>query len=539
MTAQQHDASPVAWYSLRRWGVRTRLVAAILLVAGVTLAVGLTGLQRMSLLSDKAQDIYHNGSIPLDTMRSLQKALWEYQAHTARERMPNMDWMFVQDESKKGRAVREQLNELGRTVGTLPLSDAAKGAIQEYQQVVASYMVNVDKVNLGSASHDPRVAEWTPLMLEQEAKAQEALNKATEEARSYAEQTAQAAQDAYETARVVTVAIVATGMVISLLLALLVARSVIRPLTRIREVLDVADDGDLRVRVDDNGKDELGSVAHSLNRTLDSLAGVLELVDRSATDLAASSQQLTGTAAAIADNTQTAANQAQVVNSSATEVSASVDTVATGSEEMEAAIREIAHSSREAAEVAARAVGTAEATTRTVEKLGESTQEIASVVKMITAIAEQTNLLALNATIEAARAGDAGKGFAVVASEVKELAQETARATEDISTRVGAIQADTANAVHAIGEISLVIDKINNIQISIAAAVEQQSLTTNEMNRYVSGAADGSKAIAASISGLADSTAQTNARLEDAQRAATELARMSSDLQTALAGFKL
>jgi len=216
-----------------------------------------------------------------------------------------------------------------------------------------------------------------------------------------------------------------------------------------------------------------------------------------------------------------------------------VDTVATGSEEMEAAIREIAENSKDAADVAAQAVSTAQATTRTVEKLGESTQEIASVVKMITAIAEQTNLLALNATIEAARAGDAGKGFAVVASEVKELAQETARATEDISTRVGAIQADTANAVHAIGEISLVIGKINDIQTSIAAAVEQQSLTTNEMNRNMIHAADGSKAIADNISGLADNAAQTNVRLEDAQRAAAELSRMSTDLQSALANFKL
>ncbi|HEU5472540.1 MAG TPA: methyl-accepting chemotaxis protein [Actinophytocola sp.] len=418
----------MVWYSLRRWGVRTRMVAAILLVALVSLGVGVAGLERIAALNHSAQDIYQ---------------------------------------------------------------------------------------------------------------AQSSINAATAEQAAHAERAAAEAQDTYESARMMILAIVGGGLLVSLILALLVARSVIRPLRKVQAVLEQVDNGDLRVRVDDHGKDELAGVAHSLDHTLDSLAGVLELVDRSATDLAASSQQLTGTAAAIADNTQTAADQARVVNSSATDVSASVETVATGSGQMEMAIREIADSSQQAAGVAAQAVTTAEATTRTVQKLGESTQEIASVVKMITAIAEQTNLLALNATIEAARAGDAGKGFAVVASEVKELSQETARATEDISTRVGAIQADTANAVHAIGEISLVIDKINHIQIGIAAAVEQQRLTTNEMNRNVSAAAHGSRAIAANISGLAERTAQTGVRLEDAQRAATELARMSSDLQAALARFQL
>src|SRR5215217_6624477 len=231
----------------------------------------------------------------------------------------------------------------------------------------------------------------------------------------------------------------------------------------------------------------------------------------------------------------TAADQADDVVASAGAVAASVDTVATGSSQMESAIREIAHNATEAARVAGQAVTVAETTTQTVGKLGDSSEEIATVIKLINGIAEQTNLLALNATIEAASPGEAGKGFAVVASEVKELAQETARATEDISKRVQAIQADTAGAVEAIGQISSVIAEINDFQATIAAAVEEQTATSNEMNRNVSEAANGTRDITSAISGLAAGTQETSARVADAQSAAAELSRMSSELQDAVA----
>src|SRR4051812_8732809 len=239
----------------------------------------------------------------------------------------------------------------------------------------------------------------------------------------------------------------------------------------------------------------------------------------------------------MAESARTATGQAGLVVASADEVASSVDTVATGSRQMEAAIREISRNASDASRVAGQAVTVAETTTKTVGKLGDSSQEIATVIKLINGIAEQTNLLALNATIEAARAGEAGKGFAVVASEVKELAQETARATEDISRRVEAIQADTAGAVEAISQISTVIGEINGFQATIAAAVEEQTATTNEMNRNVAEAAHGTQGIAAAISGLAAGTGETNQRVDEAQAASADLARMSGDLQEAVSRF--
>ena len=196
---------------------------------------------------------------------------------------------------------------------------------------------------------------------------------------------------------------------------------------------------------------------------------------RSAQALGGSSEELTSVSTTIAASAEQASAQANVVSAAAEQVSRNVQTVATGAEEMGASIREIAQNANEAARVAGTAVEVAHATNETVCKLGASSREIGEVVKVITSIAEQTNLLALNATIEAARAGEAGKGFAVVANEVKDLAQETAKATENISRMIEAIQGDTAGAVEAIGQISAVIGQINDYQTTIASAVEEQT----------------------------------------------------------------
>jgi methyl-accepting chemotaxis protein len=221
------------------------------------------------------------------------------------------------------------------------------------------------------------------------------------------------------------------------------------------------------------------------------------------------------------------------------QVSASIQTVATAAEQMTASIREIAKNATEAATVATEAVGVAGGAETTVASLGESSAEIGQVLKVITSIAQQTNLLALNATIEAARAGDAGKGFAVVANEVKELAKETAKATEDISHKIEAIQSDTQGAVSAIGRIAEVIGKINDIQATIASAVEEQTATTNEIARSVTEAAAGANEIAADVTQVATAAAETRQGVENTLRSATELTGMATELRSLVGQFRL
>jgi len=261
------------------------------------------------------------------------------------------------------------------------------------------------------------------------------------------------------------------------------------------------------------------------------LQKTLAAVAQNATALSSASEELAANSQQMVSNAEETATQAGVVSAAAEQVSKNVQTVATGTEEMSASIKEIAKNAQDAAKVAATAVKSAETTNATISKLGESSAQIGKVIKVITSIAQQTNLLALNATIEAARAGEAGKGFAVVANEVKELAKETAKATEDISQKIEAIQADTKSAVTAIAEISTVINKINDYQNTIASAVEEQTATTNEITRNVAEAAKGSTEIAQNITGVATAAKSTTSGANDTQKASVELSRMAAELQ--------
>jgi methyl-accepting chemotaxis protein len=206
---------------------------------------------------------------------------------------------------------------------------------------------------------------------------------------------------------------------------------------------------------------------------------------------------------------------------------------------MTSTIQSIAGNAHEAATVASRAVEIARAANATVAKLGDSSAEIGEVIKVITSIAQQTNLLALNATIEAARAGEAGKGFAVVANEVKELAKQTAKATEDISQKIATIQQDTKGAVEAIGSITGVIAQVNEISGTIATSVEEQSATTNEMTRNVADAAKGAGEISRNIEGVAQAAQGTSNSAQESQKAADELAQMAEQLRGLVGQFKI
>jgi methyl-accepting chemotaxis protein len=319
---------------------------------------------------------------------------------------------------------------------------------------------------------------------------------------------------------------------------LLLVRGRIRGrILRISEVLTAVRAGNLKVRADIAGTDEFAGIGADLDETLERLSVVFSGIGGATERLAMSSALLQDVAGRVGDAASDAAEQAQVVSVAAAEVSHNVQTVSAGSAQLGSSIGEIARSAQEAVGVATGAVSAVEATTVTMTQLSESSREIGDVVRLITSIAEQTNLLALNATIEAARAGDAGKGFAVVAEEVKQLAQETARATDDISKRVEAIQDDATRAGDAIAEIAQVIGRINEFQTTIAGAVEEQTTTTREINHGVGEAAAGSSDIASTITGVAVAAETTAGAAGETRSNADELAALSGELADLVSGF--
>ncbi|MFC7533993.1 methyl-accepting chemotaxis protein [Actinoplanes sp. GCM10030250] len=525
------------WLTDRRVG--TKIMFAVLVVAVVSVADGLFATNRLGVINNQVKAGYQH-SLELETIGNLRSAV-------------NRTWLAVGDDllapdsdarepSKEAlTTARGQVEEYADDFQAFPLGAGTAASLTAFRTAWTRYVEALDDTLLPAAENGTR-AQVTTIRTEQVAPLMtdvrtELTQLADLTVRATADQEA-VSEDRYQSTKLWVLTLLFLSAILGVTLAVVTSRMIVGPLSRCVAVLGRIRDGDLTARATVGSRDEVGQMAGALNDTAEAMAGMVGRVHTSADVLASASEELSAVSAELSISAEETSAQVSTVSASAGRVSDGVQAVSAGAEQMGVSIREIANSANEAAGVAAEAARTAETTNTSVGRLGEASSQISTVVALITSIAEQTNLLALNATIEAARAGEMGKGFAVVAAEVKDLAQETARATSEITAQVSSIQTETAGAVHAIGQIAGVIATINDYTTTIAAAVEEQTATTAEIARSVGQAAEGSSAIAGTIAGVADAAQQVTDGATETQKTAAELARTAADLQATVAAYR-
>jgi len=417
-----------------------------------------------------------------------------------------------------------------------------RAAVSALQAALSNYMTSVVLATeqLGSlVSPDPRIKTLLDAdalrVAEVDAKTGAAEDLLAKDAADAAA-ALRAAQSALRLAVVVTLLI---GIVLIAGVSWLITRSITRPIAHMVNALRALARKDLTVSVDGDRKDEIGVMGRALGAAVADLRATMHRLRSSASTLGDAAQELDTVSSTMQGSAHATAEQADHVSAAARQVTAGADTMAAATEEMSTSIRDIAQNATASAVVAQTAVRDVNDMSGAVERLGRASSEIGEIVRAITAIAEQTNLLALNATIEAARAGESGKGFAVVAGEVKDLAQATARATQDIAGKITAIQETAGETTRTMAGVGAVVAKMTDYQTMIAAAVEEQSATTVELSRNVSDVAGSAGSIASNIGEMSQTAGVTSASATSTRHSAGQLRTLAAEFQDLVSTFRM
>jgi methyl-accepting chemotaxis protein len=524
--------------------VRVKVLAPVLLAAAGIGAIAWSGVAGVNAAGTRTHDMYEHTARPLGDLVSLRDMQGD-------SRVEVRDVIIL----KPGKAQEDVISGMKETDASA--DEAIAAYVADHGALDASRTALITQARAGLTQwRKGRDGQLVPLVRAGKADAAaellaeggslakanssfgDALDTLAESEGTQAQRTIDMVDAEQQRQRTMMMIVSLAVIVAALLVGLLVARAVVRPLLKVRAVLIRQAAGDLTGDPEVSSRDEVGQMAAALGSANTALRRTVSTIVASATTLAEAADQLAASSGNVSERASDSSAKAAVVSGDADSASQSITTVTEAATEMGAAINEIARRAGQAAAAAGDAVEVVAGTSATVEQLGRSSADIEEVLSAITSIAAQTNLLALNATIEAARAGESGKGFAVVAGEVKDLAQQTAAATEDIARRIAAIQSTSTDASTAISRIGAVINEINDHQAAIAAAVEEQTATTGEMSRSVAEAAGASTRIAATITSVADAARSTESEITESQQVISTVTRLSGDLQRLVKDFR-
>ena len=547
---------------MRKMDIKRRFVIVFILIAVALAAIAWVGLRGISRSNDELADVYQDRLVPVSQLARINDLMHSSVEQLTIAVIARPSTSNLQKYIDRVASNLAEIETLAQQYAQHAATDEDKKLFKEWttqRQALVTKSINPAVADLKAQAFNDAEDTVLGVAIKQFAAAQQVFDRIVANELKAAADTRNEADRRYLFTRYLMFAALLVAFGLCGGIAFYVNRSISGPLVAMTSAMKRLAGGDLEIRVPAVGRDdEIGHMAEAVEVFRDGMINARRLETeqkaaqahkeqrqaaieayiadfegsvRSALDgLGAAASEMTATSQSMSSTAEATSRQATAVANAAEEASSNVQTVASATEEMSASVAEISRQVTQSTGIAGQAVHEADATNTTVQGLAEAAQKIGDVVKLITAIAEQTNLLALNATIEAARAGEAGKGFAVVASEVKSLANQTAKATEEISAQVSAMQGATKEVVHAIKHIGGTIGEINKIASTIASAVEEQGAVTQEIARNVQAAAQRTEKVSSNILGVDKAASHTGAAATQVLGAAERLGRQAQML---------
>ena len=564
--------------------LKVKLLGGFSVIAVITLVVGFVGWKGVSKLSANFNELGKNTLPTVETVLDMEVQLQSLVASLRTLLNPNLTQEQRDEQYERIKNARAAYGELRKKYEAFPISAEEKAVWDQFVNMLKSwvdennrfleYSHELDKLGAGANNLQARQEllekmnrQAMVIGAEKQKVAFEQMDQVVEMNKKEALEMVAAAERSAGISRKVSLTGMIVGAAAALILGFFIAISITSPIKQTVGVIQKIAEGDMTQQIALDQKDEIGILAKAMNEMTGKLRGIVKELGQNSSTLAAASEELSSTSTELASGAEEMNSQSRTVASSGEELSVNINTMAAASEEMSSSagtvasaveemsssINEVAKNCEKESKIAHQANEQAGQTRQIMAKLGESAREIGKVVDVITGIADQTNLLALNATIEAASAGEAGKGFAVVANEVKELARQSAQATEQIARQVETMQANTDTAVKAIEGITKIIEEVSAISGTIAAAVEEQSATTGEIAKTVSGvsnasnemakniqeSAKGANEVSKNIQGINTASQQVASGATQTNASAQELAKIAARLKEMVAQFKV